>query len=81
MLLRLDWVTQADSHSCGPLATAAALLLLQGFRPTVQSLRITSMGHIEANRAIVADVELRELRRRLLLIWFYCTTGRETAYT
>ncbi len=32
MRARLGWIRQIDSHSCGPLSTAAAMLLLQGWR-------------------------------------------------
>ncbi|KAK4688487.1 hypothetical protein P7C73_g1632, partial [Tremellales sp. Uapishka_1] len=34
----LGWLVQSDAHSCGPIATAAAVLLLRGMRPTPASL-------------------------------------------
>jgi hypothetical protein len=34
----LGWIKQTDGVSCGPLALAACLLILQGFRPTAEAL-------------------------------------------
>ncbi|EIW69524.1 hypothetical protein TREMEDRAFT_62382 [Tremella mesenterica DSM 1558] len=54
----LDWVTQVDSHSCGPLACAAACLLLQGIRPTASVLGVKS--------STLARGESRKLRTSVL---------------
>ncbi|EIW66398.1 hypothetical protein TREMEDRAFT_65685 [Tremella mesenterica DSM 1558] len=42
VLQALGWAVQVDSHSCGPLAAAAAGLLLQGIPPTAAVLGLNS---------------------------------------
>jgi len=51
MRAQLGWTRQTDSHSCGPLSIAAALLLLQVISPTegtFASWRIDSWRKIES---------------------------------
>lgn len=82
MCSRLGWITQVDTHSCGPLAAAAAVLLLQGFRPTIQSLRMSGMEQrLNADKTELEKTEMQELRRRVLLIWMYFASGRVEPYT
>ncbi|EIW72614.1 hypothetical protein TREMEDRAFT_58784 [Tremella mesenterica DSM 1558] len=54
----LEWATQVDSHSCGPLSCAAACLLLQGIKPTASALGLKSSN--------LARGESRKLRTSVL---------------
>ena len=66
----LGWVRQDDTHSCGPLSTAAAFLIVEGIPPMAKNLR-----HFEASSSTVGNgdglsaIELQELRQRLQLVW------------
>lgn len=80
MRSRLEWVVQGDDHSCGPLAVAAALLLLQGFRPTAQSVQTARIIAQKENHQELNRNELGELRRRLLLIWLDAASGVGVSY-
>jgi len=40
----LMWVPQHDTHSCGPLSCAAAIMILQGIRPLVHNIGIRPSG-------------------------------------
>ena len=63
---RLEWMPQDDAHSCGPLSTAAATLVMEGIRPTASLLRNGSK-----DKGMDTGVELR---KRLLLIWMTAAT-------
>ena len=71
---------QGDDHSCGPLAVAAAVLLLQGFRPTAQSVQVTEMVSQKENHQELDRKALGELRRRLLMLWLDAASGGEASH-
>ena len=68
MQKELHWPEQTDHFSCGTLATSAAALLLAGTMPNVAAL--SRLRDLDAGEFNSSDPEqLRQLRRRLLLIW------------
>ena len=74
MRAQLGWIRQTDSHSCGPLSIAAALLLLQVISPTEGTLQAGELIPGERSKALCPK-QLLELRHRLLLNWLSVATG------
>jgi hypothetical protein len=60
---KLGWIQQVDGQMCGPLGLAAAVLLLQGVRPTFAALGLTSPSLTSQNMA--------SIRRSLLVMVTY----------
>ena len=76
MRKRLAWVQQSDGHSCGPLATATAIMLIQGQRPTRDALLFGDTVSNKAQRLQrMSSDQVWQLRMRVILLWLNAAVG------
>ncbi|EIW66300.1 hypothetical protein TREMEDRAFT_65571 [Tremella mesenterica DSM 1558] len=69
----LHWINQQDTYSCGPLATAAAMMVAQGIRPCRENLGLEKDLYLKEHATLLRDsilmVFLNEHLRWAVATW------------
>lgn len=60
--ISLDWPRQVDQHNCGPLACAAAISILWGYKPCRATFGVNTDENMSSKRFIRL--------RHCLIYWF-----------